>query len=266
MIEPRRSRSRSPRPHRPPARSPRTPRPPRKRSPFRCAANAAPVSRSFSPMAAGANGWLLTVTVLASWFGVVAGGQRVDVDRAHCLSAVPAVHHGTGTARVLHSDRGCLGTGADRAPESLLALLVDLKCFQKMARFCSREETPRPSPITCGTASDWPRRPNPITGPRTGRAGGHRRHGAVPALACRTGRQPSKAWPGRRSSREAGNCRRIGAHRGKMVAVSVSSPRCEARARLTDSRAAGVLYWFRRSSSHQTQIPISEITLDRRSR
>jgi predicted RNA polymerase sigma factor len=36
--------------------------------------------------------------------------------------------------------------------------------------------------------------------------------------------------------------------------------------RLTDSRAAGVLYWFRRSSCHQTQIPISEITLERRSR
>ena len=28
------------------------------------------------------------------------------------------------------------------SPEALLAL-VDLKCFQKMARFCSREETPQ---------------------------------------------------------------------------------------------------------------------------
>ena len=27
-------------------------------------------------------------------------------------------------------------------PEALLALLADLKCFQKMARFCSREEIP----------------------------------------------------------------------------------------------------------------------------
>jgi hypothetical protein len=43
-------------------------------------------------------------------------------------------------------------------------------------------------------------------------------------------------------------------------------PLFEARARLTDSGAAGVLYWFRRSSSYQTQIPISGITLDRRSR
>jgi hypothetical protein len=85
-------------------------------------------------------------------------------------------------------------------------------------------------------------------------------------LACRIGRQLSKAWPGRRGSRGAGNCRRIGAHRGRTAAASVSSPRCEARARLTDSRAAGVLYWFRRSSSHQTQIPLSEITLERRSR
>ncbi len=28
------------------------------------------------------------------------------------------------------------------SPEALLALVVDLKCFQKMARFCSREEIP----------------------------------------------------------------------------------------------------------------------------
>jgi hypothetical protein len=90
--------------------------------------------------------------------------------------------------------------------------------------------------------------------------------GRSPSLACRTGRQPSKAWPGRRSSRGAGDCRRAGAHRGRTAAGSVSSPRCEARARLTDSTAAGVLYWFRRSSSHQTQIPISEITLERSSR
>jgi class 3 adenylate cyclase len=33
-----------------------------------------------------------------------------------------------------------------------------------------------------------------------------------------------------------------------------------------DSRAAGVLCWFRCSSSHQTQIPIPEIALERRSR
>ena len=29
------------------------------------------------------------------------------------------------------------------SPEALLALVVDLKCFQKMARFCSREEIPQ---------------------------------------------------------------------------------------------------------------------------
>ena len=28
------------------------------------------------------------------------------------------------------------------SPEALLALVLDLKCFQKMARFCSREEIP----------------------------------------------------------------------------------------------------------------------------
>ena len=39
--------------------------------------------------------------------------------------------------------------------------------------------------------------------------------GMVPSLACRTGRQPSKVWPGRRGSRGAGNRRRVGAHRGE---------------------------------------------------
>ena len=62
------------------------------------------------------DGWLLAVTVLTSWFSVVAGGQWVDVDRAQCLSAVPAADHGTSAARVLHPDRGrgCLSTGAGR--------------------------------------------------------------------------------------------------------------------------------------------------------
>jgi hypothetical protein len=92
------------------------------------------------------DGWLLAVTVLTSWFGVVAGDQWVDVDRAHCLSTVPAADHGTGAARVFHPDRGrgCLARERTESPEALLALVVDLKCFQKMARFCSREEIPRP--------------------------------------------------------------------------------------------------------------------------
>jgi predicted RNA polymerase sigma factor len=34
----------------------------------------------------------------------------------------------------------------------------------------------------------------------------------------------------------------------RTAAASVPSPRREVRARLTNSRAAGVLYWFRRSS------------------
>jgi hypothetical protein len=48
--------------------------------------------------------------------------------------------------------------------------------------------------------------------------------------------------------------------------AAAHSTRCEARARLIDCRAAGVLYRFRRSSSHQTQIPIPGITSERRSR
>ena len=97
-------------------------------------------------------------------------------------------------------------------------------------------------------------------------AGGHRRAGTFPSLARRSGRQSPTAWPDGRGCRRAGNRRLAGAHRGRTTSASVPSPRREARARLTDSRAAGVLYWFRRSSSHQTQIPISEITLERRSR
>ncbi|HEY3957664.1 MAG TPA: DUF4158 domain-containing protein, partial [Streptosporangiaceae bacterium] len=53
------------------------------------------------------------------------------------------------TARVLHvfftptEDEAAWARERTESPESLLALLVDLKCFQKMARFCSREEIPQ---------------------------------------------------------------------------------------------------------------------------
>ena len=52
------------------------------------------------------------------------------------------------SARVLHV---CFTPAAEEiawarerttSPEALLALVLDLKCFQKMARFCSREEIP----------------------------------------------------------------------------------------------------------------------------
>ena len=78
------------------------------------------------------------------------------------------------SARVLHvfftptEDEAAWARERTETPESLLALLVDLKCFQRMARFCSREEIPMPSLITCGTASAWPRKPRLTTG-RTGR-------------------------------------------------------------------------------------------------
>ena len=53
------------------------------------------------------------------------------------------------TARVLHvsftpaADEVAWAQERTASPESLLALVVDLKCFQKMARFCSREEIPQ---------------------------------------------------------------------------------------------------------------------------
>jgi Domain of unknown function (DUF4158) len=52
------------------------------------------------------------------------------------------------SARVLHvfftpsEDEAAWARERTETPESLLALLVDLKCFQRMARFCSREEIP----------------------------------------------------------------------------------------------------------------------------
>jgi len=53
------------------------------------------------------------------------------------------------TARVLHvffsptEDEVAWARERTESPESLLALVTDLKCFQKMARFCSREEIPQ---------------------------------------------------------------------------------------------------------------------------
>jgi hypothetical protein len=52
------------------------------------------------------------------------------------------------SARVLHvfftptEDEAAWAQERTETPESLLALLVDLKCFQRMARFCAREEIP----------------------------------------------------------------------------------------------------------------------------
>jgi TnpA family transposase len=52
------------------------------------------------------------------------------------------------TARVLHvfftptEDEAAWARERTETPAALLALLVDLKCFQKMARFCAREEVP----------------------------------------------------------------------------------------------------------------------------
>ena len=83
--------------------------------------------------------WLLAVTVLASWFGAVTGGQRTAYPQFRRLT----------TARVLQvfftpsEDEAAWARERTESPQALLAVLVDLKCFQKMARFCSREEIPQ---------------------------------------------------------------------------------------------------------------------------
>ena len=61
------------------------------------------------------------------------------------LSAVQAADLSARTARVLHPAEDEVAWARERtaSPEELLALVVDLKCFQKMARFCSREEIPQ---------------------------------------------------------------------------------------------------------------------------
>ena len=86
------------------------------------------------------------------------------------------------TARVLHvfftpaADEAAWARERTESPEALLALVVDLKCFQKMARFCSREEIPQA--VTdhvrhcLGLA---PERPSPATG----------RHGPLSGTAAR---------------------------------------------------------------------------------
>ena len=118
---------------------------------------------------------------------------------------------------------------------------------------------------TCSGRSE-PTRSWPSTGPspspnttapnRAGRAGGHRRPGAVTSVACRSGRQPPTARPDGGGGRRAGNGRRVGAHRGRTAAASVPSPRREVRNALTNSGTADVLWWYRRSSLHRTRSPI----------
>jgi len=83
--------------------------------------------------------------VHASWFGVVGGDHRVtSIER----TAYPQFRRLT-SARVLHvfftpaEDEVAWARGRTETPGALLALLVDLKCFQKMARFCSPEEIPQ---------------------------------------------------------------------------------------------------------------------------
>src|SRR5260370_20702653 len=87
----------------------------------------------------------LTVTVRGSWFSAVGRDRQVtSIER----TAYPQFKRLT-SARVLHvfftpaEDEVAWARERTASPEALLALVVDLKCFQKMARFCSREEIPQ---------------------------------------------------------------------------------------------------------------------------
>ena len=67
-----------------------------------------------------------------------------DIDRAHRLSQFKRLT----SARVLHvffaptTEEIAWARERTKEPAALFALVLDLKCFQKMARFCSREEIP----------------------------------------------------------------------------------------------------------------------------
>jgi hypothetical protein len=82
--------------------------------------------------------------VRGSWFGVIGEGWRVtSIER----TAYPQFRRLT-SARVLHvfftpaAEEVAWARERTASPEALLALVLDLKCFQKIARFCSREEIP----------------------------------------------------------------------------------------------------------------------------
>jgi hypothetical protein len=89
------------------------------------------------------------------------------------------------TARVLHvfftltEDEAAWARERTETPEALLALLVDLKCFQKMARFCAREEVPAAviDHVRHCAGLDPEAEPDHITGRRG------RRSGTVPRSA-----------------------------------------------------------------------------------
>lgn len=69
----------------------------------------------------------------------------MTVDRAHGLSAVQTADLGAGAACVLHpaaAEEIAWAQERTASPESLFALVLALKCFQKMARFCPLEEIP----------------------------------------------------------------------------------------------------------------------------
>ena len=90
-------------------------------------------------------GWLPAVTVRGSRFGVVGEAWRVtSIER----TAYPQFKRLT-SARVLHvfftpaAEEIAWAQERTASPESLFALVLALKCFQKMARFCPREEIPQ---------------------------------------------------------------------------------------------------------------------------
>src|SRR6266567_4739479 len=86
----------------------------------------------------------LTVTVRGSWFSAAGRDQRVtSIER----TAYPQFKRLT-SARVLHvffaptTEEIAWARERTKEPAALFALVLDLKCFQKMARFCPLAEIP----------------------------------------------------------------------------------------------------------------------------
>ena len=102
------------------------------------------------------------------------------------------------TARVLHvfltptGDEAAWARERTDSPEALLALLVDLTCFQKMARFCPVEEIPQ---AVLSASGRVPARVN-----RPVRPGGGSARRAVTNDVCRASRVPgagARPWTSR---------------------------------------------------------------------
>ena len=190
-------------------------------------------------------------------------GAAVRLDHVrHCLGLAPETEPGHGAARAAKWHRGQARTRQ--------GVTYDMGRARVLAEAAIRE--------AAQVRNHPPDLINPVVALNRAVAITERdgpEHGLA-ALEAIVGMERSQLW----HAALADNLRRLGRAAeaaGELETAAALAPtegerrlplsrRCEAGARLTDSRAAGVLYWFRRSSSHQTRIPISEITLERRSR